>query len=108
MNPNEHHIKDIVYFMHDNKPVKGVVVGECKQEQSLLKVKSDYELIQCLHNDYICKENIISEINNFNRVIIINSNNEIDKYNISNGWVNSNDLYDNVNDLFCSLLEVKL
>ena len=72
MNDKEYNIKDIVYFMHDNKPVKGIVVGKCKQEQSLLKVTSNYELLQCLNNDYICKENTISEINSFNRVIIIN------------------------------------
>ena len=43
----EHRNTDIVYFMYDNKPAKGVVIGECKQKLIQLDINNDEELIQC-------------------------------------------------------------
>ena len=101
----EHHNKDIVYFMYDNKPAKGVVIGECKQKVIQLDINNDEELIQCLNNDYIASEHTKTQCNNFNRIVKIDSD---DEYTPINDWFESDDLYSNVDDLFCSLLETKL
>lgn len=104
----EHHNRDIVYFMYDNKPAKGVVIGECKQKLIQLDINNDEELVQCLNNDYIASEHTKTECNNFNRIVKIDSDDGYNKYTPIDGWFESDNLYNNVDDLFCSLLETKL
>lgn len=108
MNAKEHHIKDIVYFMHNNKPTKGVVVGECKQYSIQLDIKNKFDLIQCINSDYTAREHTMVSNDKFNKIVIINSNGGDDEYVPINDWISSNDIYDDVNDLFCSLLDTKL
>lgn len=106
MNDNEHNITDVVYFMFNNRPAKGVITQKCRQRVSMIDIHDRVTHKSFTNNPSRIFSLIQEEYNTLYQIYVIPAEEDNIQYQPINGWFADDYIYDSKEELLAALAKM--